>query len=79
MSPTIFRELGFRFFFLSREELRIHVHVNCSQGEAKFWIEPEIELADNYGLRAPDLQRARRLIEEHEDEIRDAWKKHLGS
>ena len=46
MSPTIFRELGFRFFFFSREEPRIHVHVYCSQGEAKFWIEPEIELAD---------------------------------
>ena len=43
------------------------------------WIEPEIELADNYGLRGPDLQTARRLIEEHEDEIRDAWYKHFGS
>jgi hypothetical protein len=41
MSPTIFRELGFRFFFFSREEPRIHVHVYCSQGEAKFWVEPE--------------------------------------
>jgi hypothetical protein len=61
MSPTIFRELGFRFFFFSREEPRIHVHVYCSQGEAKFWIEPVIELADNYGLRGPDLQTARRL------------------
>lgn len=49
------------------------MHVYCSHGEAKFWIEPEIELADNYGLRGPDLQTARRLIEEHEDEIRDAW------
>ena len=45
----------------------------------KFWIEPEIELADNYGLRGPDLQTARRLIEEHEDEIRDAWQRHFGS
>ena len=79
MSPTIFRELGFRFFFFSREEPRMHVHVYCSHGEAKFWIEPAIELADNYGLRGPDLQTTRRLIEEHEDEIRDAWNKHFGS
>jgi len=78
MSPTIFRELGFRFFFFSREEARIHVHVYSAHGEAKFWIEPEIELADNYGLRRPDLQIARRLIEKHEDEIRDAWHKHFG-
>ena len=25
MAPTIFREGGFRFFFFSREETRIHV------------------------------------------------------
>ena len=77
MSPTVFRELGFRFFFFSREEPRIHVY--CGHGEAKFWIEPKIELADNYGLKGPDLQTARRLIEEREDEIRDAWQKHFGS
>jgi hypothetical protein len=41
--------------------------------------EPEIELADNYGLRGPDIQTARRLIEEHENEIRNAWQKHFGS
>jgi len=28
MSPTIFREKGLRFFFFSREEARLHVHVS---------------------------------------------------
>jgi len=42
MSPTIFRSGGFRFYFFSREELRMHVHVHRSNGEAKFWIEPNI-------------------------------------
>ena len=23
----------------------MHVHVHCADGEAKFWLEPEIELA----------------------------------
>jgi len=44
MSPTIFKENGFRFFFFSREESRMHVHVISGDGEAKFWLEPEIEL-----------------------------------
>ena len=79
MSPTVFREAGFRFFFFSREESRMHVHVHSSHGEAKFWLEPELELAENYGLRSGELATARRLIEEHEDEIRDAWHKHFGS
>jgi hypothetical protein len=77
MSPTIFRDGKFRFFFFSREEPRIHVHVASSDGEAKFWIEPAIELAQNYGLSDKDVGAAKALVEEHEDDIRDAWKKHF--
>jgi len=77
VSPTIFREGGFRFFFFSREEPRMHVHVHCEHGEAKFWMEPGIELAQNYGLTDKDLGVVRRLIEEHEDGIRKAWKRHF--
>ena len=48
MTPTVFRERGYRFFFFSREEARMHVHVISAEGEAKYWLEPEIELARNY-------------------------------
>ncbi len=79
MSPTIFREGPFRFFFFSREERRRHVHVSSPQGEAKFWLEPRIELARNYRLGDRDLRRIRRLILKREDEIRDAWDHHFGT
>ena len=79
MSPTIFRSGGFRFYFFSREELRMHVHVHRSNGEAKFWMEPEIELARNYELTDRQIGTALRLIQEHEDEIRTAWKEHFTS
>lgn len=79
MSPTLFNESELRFFFFSREEPRMHVHVHCGHGEAKYWMEPEIELAKNYGLTAKDLQIARQLIEAHADAIRNAWRKHFGS
>ena len=36
---------GYRFFFFSREEPRMHVHVICADGESKFWLDPAIELA----------------------------------
>lgn len=55
----------------------MHVHVSTSDGEAKFWLEPEIELAGNYGLPEHVLTRARKLIEERQQEIRDAWNKHF--
>jgi len=45
MSPTVFRSGPYRFYFFSREESRMHIHVDSSEGEAKFWIKPEIELA----------------------------------
>ncbi len=79
MSPTVFRAKGFRFFFFSREESRLHVHVHCGAGEAKFWVEPEVKLVQNYGVKEKELQEARKLIEEHIDEIKAAWKKHFGS
>lgn len=79
MVPTIFREEGFRFYFFSREERRLHVHVESLDGEAKFWLEPDIQLARSHGLDARGLRRIRQLIEEHEGEIRDAWYQHFGS
>jgi hypothetical protein len=79
LSPTVFRDGPFRFFFFSREESRLHIHVQSADGEAKFWIEPEIELARNHDLSEQDLRRALELIVEHEQEIRDAWRSHFGS
>ena len=79
MSPTIFREGPFRFYFFSREETRMHVHVNAASGEAKFWLEPRIELARNYGLSIRQVNAALQSIREHEDEIRKAWKTHFSS
>ena len=78
MSPTIFREDGFRFFFFSREELRLHVHIQCADGEAKFWLEPQIELAQNFHLNDRQLRSIQSLIEAHEHDIRTAWAKHFG-
>ena len=77
MSPTIFKASGLRFYFFTREEERPHVHVQGSRGEAKFWLEPEIELAQDYGLGRRSVTTALRLIREHENEIRAAWKKHF--
>jgi hypothetical protein len=77
VSPTVLRVRGFRFYFFSREEPRMHVHVSHANGEAKFWLEPTVELAASYGLSASRVNEASKLIEEHFDEIRSAWAKHF--
>jgi hypothetical protein len=78
MSPSIFREKGYRFYFLSNEEERIHVHVTSSEGEAKFWLEPIVSLAVYYGLSARRLTEVQKIVEEHRGEIIKAWKNHFG-
>lgn len=77
MSPTVFREGKYRFFFFSREEERIHVHVVSPEGEAKFWLEPGIALADFVGLQPRELIRLQRIVERRQDEIVNAWQEHF--
>lgn len=77
VSPTVLRVRGYRFYFFSREEPRAHVHVQHAVGEAKFWIEPTVALHANYGLKSKQVAEAQRLVEEHLDEIRNAWAKHF--
>ena len=78
MVPTVFREGSFRFFFFSREEPRIHIHVTHTDGEAKFWLEPAIELAVNQGLNSKQIADALSLVKQHQEEILNAWKSHFG-
>ena len=78
MSPTVFRHRQYRFHFFSREEPRIHVHVVSPDGEAKFWLNPEVELAMNKGLGSVELNEIRRVIEERHEEIREHWRRYFG-
>jgi hypothetical protein len=77
MSPTVFIKGKYRFFFNSREEERVHVHVHAPTGVAKFWLEPIISLADYHGLAKRELRAMQTIVEEHHAEIERAWKKHF--
>ena len=78
MSPTVFRFKGYRFFFFSREEDRIHIHVIHAEGEAKIWIEPEIQVESLYGLNSKQVKEIVEQIKEHENAIRESWSNHFG-
>jgi len=75
----VFRVGNCRFYFFSREEERIHVHVVSPDGEAKFWLEPVIALATYTGFSAKQLRQMQERVEEHEDEIRAAWTRHFSA
>lgn len=56
----------------------MHVHVMGQNCEAKFWLEPEIELSVNKGMSVALLKKAENLVIQRQEEIRDAWKRHFG-
>jgi hypothetical protein len=77
MSPTVFKFNGYRFFFFSKEERRPHVHVSCADGEAKFWLDPVVELARNYGLSQVQIGEMQKIVEDRKDELIRAWRSHF--
>ena len=48
-------------------------------GEAKFWLEPELELAKNHGYSRIQLKQIESIVEAHSDELVKAWRKHFSS
>ena len=55
----------------------MHVHVQCEDGEAKFWLDP-VRLRTSGGFTRSDLNRIRGAIEEHETEFMEAWDEYFG-
>lgn len=79
--PVVFREWGARFFFFSNEgspREPAHIHVLKGEGEAKFWLRPDVALADSHGFSRRELAELARIVEARRDEIERAWHEHFG-
>lgn len=79
--PTIFRQGGFRFFFYSNEgdpREPVHVHAVSADGEAKFWVGAEVELARSAGLNSKTLRKLVQIVVERQEDISGAWYDHFG-
>jgi hypothetical protein len=53
----------------------MHIHVSHPDGEAKFWLEPQIALASSKGLSARQIREAQQFVELHHSEMRHVWQK----
>ena len=79
--PTIFRHKGYRFFFYSNEGLPLeppHVHVRCGEGVAKFWLVPQVTLADSLGMSFVELNEVQRIVRERRQDFERAWHEYFG-
>ncbi len=45
---------------------------------SKFWLEPQIELAANYGFGSKDLKKITELVEKYEDDFKQQFAAHIG-
>lgn len=74
--PVILRCKGFAFFFYSNEGNPLepaHIHVRNAEGEAKFWLSPEVQLARNDGYNAKTLKEIAAIVQSHKSELERAW------
>lgn len=71
--PTALRSGPYRIYFFSHEPNEPpHMHVDRDDESAKFWLSP-VSLARNLGFSAVELRRVQRLLEEHQQELLEAW------
>lgn len=75
--PTILFAFGLRFYFYSEEHAPIHVHVENSDGRAKFVLEPVVELLKNEGIKPKDLRKAKALCETFQEDFIMKWHEHV--
>ena len=55
----------------------MHVHIVSGDGEAKYWLEPEIEPAKNYHYSGKRLKEIESIIKGRYNELTIAWQKHF--
>jgi hypothetical protein len=79
--PVIIRYKSFKFFFYSNEgnpKEPVHIHVRHPDGEAEFWLEPHVHLANSYGFDASTLNELTKIVEENTNLIKESWHVYFG-
>ena len=75
--PTVLRVGRFRFFFFSNEGNEPpHIHAKAGSDECKFWLNP-VQLAVNYGFNSSELNEIRRIVDDHQNELQEAWSEYF--
>ncbi|MDR2894502.1 MAG: DUF4160 domain-containing protein [Alistipes sp.] len=71
--PTVLILFGMRFYYWSREHEPIHIHVKKGDSEARFSLEPEVELVENHGFRPHELALAEEIIRDNRQYMVEHW------
>lgn len=77
MSLVFKLESEYTFKIYSNEEERMHIHMLCGGHEAKYWLEPQVELARNTGIPEHKLNEIKN-IEKYADSFKEQFQQHIG-
>ena len=75
--PTIFIVFGFCFKFYSNDHRPVHIHVTKDGHEAKFNLEPTVELVFNRGFKKHELTVITGIIEENDEILIARWNEYF--
>lgn len=78
--PTALRTGPYRFYFYSYDcdEPR-HIHADRENMSAKFWLDPDVSLAANYGYSRKELRDIERIARSNLERLRHEWDAFCGS
>jgi hypothetical protein len=72
--PTTLRIGPYRFYFYSHDCIEPrHTHVDRENKSAKFWLDPDVSLAENYGFNRKELRNIERIVRKHLEKLRYEW------
>ena len=72
--PTTLRIGSYRIFFYSADcdEPR-HMHAERENKSAKFWLDPNVSLANNFGYERKELRSIERILRDNLELLRNEW------
>jgi hypothetical protein len=54
----------------------MHIHVRRGEATAKFWMSPQVSLAESYGMSSAELREHMRVAEQSSELIEGYWNEH---
>lgn len=82
MPTSQVRVKAYTFIFYSSDGVEPpHIHAKEGKKHSKFWLEPAVQLARNYGrsFAEHEINELYDIIEEHKDVFLGEWHDHFGS
>jgi len=71
--PTVLRIGAYRFFFFAGDRHEpAHIHIECDDNLAKFWLNP-VRLQSSGGFSRSEITKIQNIVIENQQFLLEAW------